>query len=369
MSGRIGIIIIVGTRHNSKVMGFITELVQGSKYRNFMKYLYGWGASVVLVGALFKLQHWPGAGVMLTIGMTTEAIIFFFSAFEPVVEEVDWSLVYPELAGITDSGDSHSGRNSGGGTSMDPAMLEGVITSAIAKSPLASGIVVKGGAPGAPAVAAASTGGNAGMVFTEKFNEMLEKAQIGPELFSRVGAGLSKLSEASMGIAKISSAVAATEVFSGNLQRAGNAVGHFAESYENSGSLLSRSAQVISASLEGTSKGIEQVSQHLASGMQDVIGRMGAGVKATEASIQSLNQNIAALNTVHELQIKDAQARMSQSQTVTKGVEELMQRLSATVVDTQRYGQSVAQLTENVAKLNAIYGNMLSAMGSIMSGK
>ena len=96
---------------------------------------------------------------------------------------------------------------------------------------------------------------------------------------------------------------------------------------------------------------------------------MGAGVKATEASIQSLNQNIAALNTVHELQIKDAQARMSQSQTVTKGVEELMQRLSATVVDTQRYGQSVAQLTENVAKLNAIYGNMLSAMGSIMSGK
>jgi len=91
-------------------MGFnITEVVQGSKYKNFMKYLYGWGASVVLMGALFKLQHWPAAGVMLIVGMSTEAIIFFFSAFEPIVEEVDWSIVYAELAGITDEAALRSG--------------------------------------------------------------------------------------------------------------------------------------------------------------------------------------------------------------------------------------------------------------------
>ena len=73
-------------------MGFnISEIVQGSKYKNLMKYVYGWGASVVLLGALFKLQHYPGAGIMLLVGMITEAIIFFLSAFEPIVEEVDWS--------------------------------------------------------------------------------------------------------------------------------------------------------------------------------------------------------------------------------------------------------------------------------------
>ena len=84
-------------------MGFnISEIVQGSTWKNFMKYLYGWGASLVLLGALFKLMYWPGAGTMLTIGMSTEVIIFFFSAFEPVHYEVDWTIVYPELAGMTD---------------------------------------------------------------------------------------------------------------------------------------------------------------------------------------------------------------------------------------------------------------------------
>jgi gliding motility-associated protein GldL len=57
------------------------------------------GAAVVIVGALFKLQHWTGADIMLIIGLLTEAAIFALSAFEPVEKDLDWSLVYPELAG------------------------------------------------------------------------------------------------------------------------------------------------------------------------------------------------------------------------------------------------------------------------------
>ena len=64
-----------------------------------MGFLYGMGAAVVIVGALFKLMHWPGAGPMLVVGLLTEAAIFALSAFEPVEKELDWSLVYPELAG------------------------------------------------------------------------------------------------------------------------------------------------------------------------------------------------------------------------------------------------------------------------------
>src|SRR5215510_14333882 len=80
----------------------LSELTQGKKFKKFMARLYGWGASVVILGALFKIQHYPGAGVMLVIGLSTEAVIFFFSAFEPPHEDVDWSLVYPELAGMQD---------------------------------------------------------------------------------------------------------------------------------------------------------------------------------------------------------------------------------------------------------------------------
>lgn len=64
-----------------------------------MNFAYGMGAAVVIIGALFKLMHWPGASAMLIIGLGTEALIFGLSAFDPVDQELDWSLVYPELAG------------------------------------------------------------------------------------------------------------------------------------------------------------------------------------------------------------------------------------------------------------------------------
>lgn len=68
---------------------------------------YGLGASIVILGALFKILHWEinlgfvnlDGGLLLAVGLITEAIIFAISAFEPVDDDLDWSLVYPELAG------------------------------------------------------------------------------------------------------------------------------------------------------------------------------------------------------------------------------------------------------------------------------
>ena len=71
----------------------------GSKgWKNLMAKMYGIGAAIVIIGAMFKINHYPGASEMLVVGLSTEAIIFFFSAFEPPHEDPDWSLVYPELA-------------------------------------------------------------------------------------------------------------------------------------------------------------------------------------------------------------------------------------------------------------------------------
>ena len=71
----------------------------GSKgWKKFMAKLYGIGAAIVIMGALFKIMHWPFAGPMLVVGLSTEAVIFLFSAFEPIHEDPDWTLVYPELA-------------------------------------------------------------------------------------------------------------------------------------------------------------------------------------------------------------------------------------------------------------------------------
>ncbi|OIQ21342.1 MAG: gliding motility protein GldL [Flavobacterium sp. MedPE-SWcel] len=67
--------------------------------KKVMNFAYGMGAAVVIVGALFKIQHWQGASIMLIVGLGVEALIFGLSAFDPVDKELDWSLVYPELAG------------------------------------------------------------------------------------------------------------------------------------------------------------------------------------------------------------------------------------------------------------------------------
>jgi len=61
--------------------------------------VYGLGAAIVIVGALFKIQHWPYGSEILTLGMIVEALVFTYSAFERQSDELDWSLVYPELAG------------------------------------------------------------------------------------------------------------------------------------------------------------------------------------------------------------------------------------------------------------------------------
>jgi len=78
-------------------------MAQSKAGKRFMNMAYGLGASIVIVGALFKIIHYeigPLTGnVMLTIGLVTEAIIFALSAFEPIDDGLDWSLVYPELEG------------------------------------------------------------------------------------------------------------------------------------------------------------------------------------------------------------------------------------------------------------------------------
>jgi len=67
--------------------------------KKIMNMVYGLGAAVVILGALFKIMHWPYGNGMLILGLITESLVFTISAFEKVDNDLDWSLVYPELAG------------------------------------------------------------------------------------------------------------------------------------------------------------------------------------------------------------------------------------------------------------------------------
>jgi gliding motility-related protein len=216
-----------------------------------------------------------------------------------------------------------------------------------------------------------------GMVFTEKFNEMLEKAHIGPELFMKIGAGLERLSDASNGIAKISAAVSATEKMSENMERAGEALGKFAGSYEESGAILSRKAKVLADAFEKTSAEVADTGMAFSANFKDIVQQAANKLSnasnnvdkgVTEAGVQlaTMNKNLAALNAAHDVQLQNIQARLKANDEVNKKVEEMLrQMLEKATEDTSRYSKSVSQLADNVSRLNSVYGNMLSAMGTL----
>jgi gliding motility-associated protein GldL len=78
-------------------MNSITLFFETDKGKYIKNLIIGLGASVVLLGALFKIQHWPGGGIMLTAGMVTEAFIFAMLGLLPPHPDYYWERFYPDI--------------------------------------------------------------------------------------------------------------------------------------------------------------------------------------------------------------------------------------------------------------------------------
>lgn len=146
-------------------------------YQDIMPKIYGIGASVVIMGAMFKLLNWPGGSLMLGIGLTTEALIFFLSSFEPQQPELDWSRVYPELL------DDYEGESHG--------------------------------------YAKPQRGARSGVA--EKMDELFQQAQIDGQLIQRLGQGMHRLSDSVVNLSSIADLTVVTEKYITNMGRASEA--------------------------------------------------------------------------------------------------------------------------------------------------
>jgi gliding motility-associated protein GldL len=291
----------------------LAELVQSSGWKNFIAKLYGLGASVVIVGALFKIQHWPLAGTMLTIGLLTEAVIFFVSAFEPLHEEIDWSLVYPELAGIpedeTPGLGAHGGKYSGG----------------------------SGGGGGG------GYGGGSGAVALAKFDEMLENAEISPDLFQKLGVGMKKLSESTASMNAMGDVSAASSKYINTIHSANDSLGKLSDSYKSTTNLINDTSSAYRT-------------------MVDSLSVIEVGGKSYQQQLESLNKNLSALNAVYELQRKGTNDHVKESESLYKGIQGIVKDLSESAGDTKKYRDQITKLNDNLSALNNVYGNMLAAM-------
>lgn len=103
------------------------------KGKNVMKHFFGWGAAIVIVGALFKIQHYPGSEYFLPLGLGVEALIFIVMIFVPDHPEYDWERVHPilspdltmeQLHEMTENGTGIGGGNGGGGSNADAVVKQ-----------------------------------------------------------------------------------------------------------------------------------------------------------------------------------------------------------------------------------------------------
>jgi gliding motility-associated protein GldL len=300
----------------------LAEIVQTSGWKNFMSKLYGIGASIVIIGALFKIQHWAGAGTMLTVGLFTEAIIFFFSAFEPLHEEVDWTLVYPELAGIQED---------------QPAPSRGIADSRYGSAGSSAGGY--GGAIGGSGGGGAGSGSYA----LSKFDQMLESADITPDLFQKLGVGMKKFSESTANINAMGDISTASAKYMNTIHSANDALGKLTETYQST-------ARIINDSNSNYGK------------LADSYSVIESGGRSYQQQLESLNKNLSALNTIYELQRKGVDDHLRQSENLQKGILGLMNDLTESAGDTKKYREQIAKLNDHLTALNNVYGNMLAAM-------
>jgi len=249
-------------------------------FTTIMPKIYGIGAAIVIVGAMFKILHLPGSGPMLGIGLTTEAVIFFLSAFEPKHKEPDWAKVYPELADDYD---------------------------------------------GPPAAPRRVTTGNNSSGVSASMDKMLADAKVGPELIKSLGDGMKNLASSASKMSQLGDAALVTNEYAKNAKAASNSLAEMNKSYAASMEAMSAMAaaskdtkeyhtqvQNVTKSLgalnavyemelkdaQGHVKSMNKFYSNLTQAL-DSMGEASKETSAFQSELNKLTTNIASLNKVY----------------------------------------------------------------------
>lgn len=253
-------------------------------YNVIMPKIYGIGAAIVITGAMFKLLNWSGGGLMLGLGLTTEALIFFLSAFEPQAKELDWTKIYPEL-------------------------LEGYEGTSPPRSQPINAL-------------------------GEKLDAMFVQAKIDAALIQRLGQGMQRLTDSVTQIANLSNAAEATARYAVNVEKASEVLENMHEAHASALGAIHKLADV------------SQNTQHY------------------HEQIQNLTETLNALNTTCKRELQEAQLRSEITKEVYTNIAESMNKMQEAGDETGRFKLELSKLSEKIASLNSVYGNMLTALKS-----
>ena len=263
--------------------------------------VYSLGAAVVIVGALFKIQHWPGAGVMLTAGMLTEVLLFAIGIFEKPHPTLHWDHVFPQL--VEDE--------------AKPIEVNGAIGGGFAGA----------GAPMMPGM--------------EKLSD---------EDAKKLTESIKNMSETAAQLANISRVAGLTDMYANNLQKASEAAAQFATKQQN----LDEATNTLLSSYKGIADNMlaaEDKTKSFAEKASELSKNLGSINTSYELQLKGIQAQAVAIET-----------QSSKINAVTAEFEKLHTAVSASSKNMDAYKQMTDQLAENVSDLNNVYGNMLNAI-------
>ena len=264
-------------------------------------YAFGFGAAVVIVGALFKIMHWPGASVVLTMGMGTEAVLFVITAFGNPHPVLHWDRAFPVISDHTPEG---------------AAFLDGHSSGIANPLAAASGSGVSGGT--------VVVGGNGGSVSGGTLNAIAgtDVSLLSEEDIKKLNSGISKLSETAEKLSNLGAAGDSAAQFVNNIASANTSL----NSYTNSQNQINEATASLINSYKSIAADVENAKQ---------------STTAYASVLSNVNNSLSSANSAYELQLK--------------AIESANNEIEA-------FRQNTAKLNSQVANLNNIYGNMLNAL-------
>ncbi|MDR3705164.1 MAG: gliding motility protein GldL [Paludibacteraceae bacterium] len=270
-------------------------------------YAFGFGAAVVIVGALFKIQHWPGAAMILTAGMGTEAVLFCITAFGNPHKTYHWDNVFPQLAKDEEEAD---------------------------------GFVSLGGGSGSVNVGGTVSGGGSvstGLGALEGISALSE------EDIQKLSAGISKLSETAAQLSDLSSVKGATDKLVQSMTTASESVSTFTTTQQE---------------INSTSATLVDSYKNISTGLSSLTQSSGEFVK----KVDDINKNLSSINAVYEIQLKVIDAQTKSIESVEAEWTKVKSTVAQSASEIESYRQETTRLTQQVVNLNNVYGSMLSAL-------
>ncbi|MBS1774912.1 MAG: gliding motility protein GldL [Bacteroidetes bacterium] len=267
---------------NSVALFFETK--QGKYIKNL---IIGLGASVVLLGALFKIQHWPFAGLMLTVGMCTEAFIFALLGILPPAKDYYWERYYPNI----DENPHVEAYRKGG--KVDNAL--------------------KGSS-------------------SRSLDQMLEEANITPANMKKLGDNFQRFGQVVEQVKDISDVTASTNVYSQSAREAADALGQMKNTFMGA----SQTMQSFNSAADETTKFHQQV--------QVLSKNLGSLNQIYEVELQDANNHLKAMNKFYS-NLVNASDAMASSATDAQAAKEQIGLLSKNLTTlNQIYGNMLSAM-------------------------